>query len=199
MPDRFWCLLVIIASLAQWIPPPAPRAHKYVGGILGGCLVTRKGDDLACPFGHVPGPWVPFTSPVCGTSLQGSGNHSSLSWDFIGSNGCSWNFLSSNSMPGLMPWLISYFRLRQGWISLASENQCPFPASKVWWSLIVYFFPEFPICINLRTQIGQCTWGRGLAHMTLRLCSTISSHDPASVQASGSHIPLWAASRRNTA
>lgn len=34
-------------------------------------MVTRKGDDLACPLGHVPGPWVPFTSPVCGIPCRG--------------------------------------------------------------------------------------------------------------------------------
>ena len=33
--------------------------------------------------------------------LQGSGNHSSLSWDFIGSDDCSWNFLRSDSVPDL--------------------------------------------------------------------------------------------------
>lgn len=148
-----------------------PQVCRWNSGRLLGCQ-ERRWSGMSI--------W-PCAWSLCGTSLQGSGNHCSLSWDFTGSNGCSWNFLSSNSMPGLMQRLMSYFRLRHGWISLASENQCPFPASKVWWLLIVYFFPEFPTCINLRTQIGQCTWGRGLAHMTLRLCSTISSHDPMSV------------------
>ena len=132
-------------------------------------MVTRKGDDLACPLGHVPSPWVPFTSPVCGTSLQGLGNNSSLSWDFTGSNGCSWNFLKSNSVPGLMHWL-SYFRLRQGWISLASENPCPISCFQ---SLVIarcfYLFPEFPICVNLRTD-----W-------PMYMMQGVSSHDPTSV------------------